>query len=491
MRSVVSLIIFFAAAFPALGQEPPATTGPGPAPAAPPPTPVRAKDYAAFDGGTRLEFYAEQNKYRAYLGNPAYFSLFTRTFVAGDAGGDLSFGGFNFSKNEGGSGPGPTRPDERAGLDVSYTAGLGAQALGAYRRDFWVVGGSFDFNRDAASLSYNGAGLALEPFFTNDDGWVDVDLVGQRYGITAAGAATFEPHTAGASFSFRPERLEGEYDFEFLPAPGEGGAQSLTNVWGRREIKEYRLKGGYSFRPGDRYDVGGACGLRVLRSTLDWREQDVEEEPAGISDEGVTGDVDMKSLGVTIEGDGRYKLLDNLRVGGSLELQFIPGIRVDRRGERWDLVGPFGERTTVDYRLAEADERHLTFGGGVAFYPDEKTTLAFDYGYDRLTASADVYDDDSFEVDKLELSAYHTFTRLGVERWVIDNLAARIGWEQDMFGYPRNVFSGGLTYEFDDDWLINYDYRGSQIAVNNLSLFVPFEDVVKPASHRFTVTRYF
>jgi hypothetical protein len=196
-------------------------------------------------------------------------------------------------------------------------------------------------------------------------------------------------------------------------------------------------------------------------------------------------------LGVTIEGAGRYKLLDNLRAGGMLELQFIPGIKVDRRGETWDLVGPFGERTSQDYRWADAGERHIKFGGGLAFYPDAKTTLAFDYGYDRLNISADVYYDDSFEVDEVELSAYHTFTRLGVERWVIDNLAARLGWEQNLFGYPRNVFSGGLTYEFDDDWLINYDYRGNQLTANNLSLFVPFEDVVKPASHRFTVTRSF
>ena len=491
MRSVTSIIVFFGAAFAAFGQEPPATTAPTPVPAPTPAPPAKAVDYPAFDGGTHVEFYAEQNKYHAYLVNPAYFTLFDQTFIAGDVGGDLSFGGFNYSKNKGTSGPGPTEPGEKAGLDVGYTAGLGVMALGAYRFGPWVAGGTFEFYRDAASLGYNGAGITLDSFFTTDDGWIDVDVVSQRYGITAVGAAALEPHFAGISFSFKPERLEGEYDFEYLPAPGEGGTHRFDTLWGRRELKEYRVKGGYSFKPGGAYDVGGAFGVRILRSTLNWRDESVEEELSGIADKGSTGDVSLKGVGVTIEGAGRYKLLDNLRAGGMLELQFIPGIKVDRHGERWDLVGPFGERTTQDYRLADASERHIKFGGGLAFYPDEKTTLAFDYGYDRLTISADVYDDDSFEVDDLQLSAYHTFTRLGAERWVIDNLAAKIGWEQNLFGYPRNVFFGGLTYKFDDNWLINYDYRGSQLTLNNLSLFVPFEDVVKPASHRFMITRYF
>jgi len=491
MRSVMSIIVFFGAVLAAFAQEPPATTAPAPATTPTPAPPAKVKDYPAFDGGTRLEFYAEQNKYRAYLSNPADFILFDQTFITGDLGGDLSFGGFTYSKNKGKAKPGPTEPEDKAGLDVSYTAGLGGMALGAYRFGPWVAGGSLEFNRDAASLGYNGAGTTLEPFFTTDDGWVDVDLASQRYGITAVAAATLEPHVAGVSFSFMPERLEGDYDFEYLPAPGEEGTHLIEKLWGRRELKEYRVTAGYALRPGDEFDVGGTFGVRVLRSTLNWRDESVEEDPAGVADEGASGDIELKGVGVTVGGAGRYKLLDNLRVGGSLELQFIPGIKLDRRGERWDLVGPFGERTAEDYRMANADERHYKFGGGLAFYPDEKTTLAFDYGYDRLTLSADVYDDETAEVDELELAAYHTFTRLGVERWVIDDLAGKIGWEQNLFAYPRNVFFGGVTYKFDDDWLINYDYRGSQITVNNLSLFVPFEDVVKPASHRFTVTRYF
>jgi hypothetical protein len=490
MRSVFIIIIFIAAGFAAFAQEPPATPETAPAAAFTPVAPAKAKDYPAFDGGTRVEFYADQNKYRAYLTNPADFILFDETFLAGDVGGDLSFGGFSYSENKGAAKPGPTEPDKKTGLDVSYTAGLGGMALGAYRFGPWVVGGSFDFNRYAASLGYNGAGMTLEPFFTTDDGWVDVDLVAQRYGITAVAAAALEPHVAGASFTFLPERLEGEYDFEYLPPPNEEGAYRLEELWGRRELKEYRVTAGYALRPGDEYDVGGAVGLRVLRSTLDWRDESAEEAIVGVKEKGDTGDVDIEGLGVIIDGGGRYRLLDNLRVGGTVALQFIPGITLDWRGEGWDLVGPFGERTSEDYRLANADERHYKFGGGLAFYPDEKTTLAFDYGYDRLTASAEVYDDESTEVDELELAAYHTFTRLGAERWFIDNLAARIGWEQNLFSYPRNVFFGGLTYKFEDDWLINYDYRGGQLTVNNLSLFAPLEDVVKPASHRFTVTWY-
>ena len=121
MRSVLSIFVFFAAALPAFAQEPPRAPVPAPG----------AKDYPAFDGGTRVEFYAEQNIYRAYLANPADFTLFEETFVAGDFGGDLSFGGFSYSRNRGKGEPGPTEPEDKAGLDVSYTAGLGGRAFGA------------------------------------------------------------------------------------------------------------------------------------------------------------------------------------------------------------------------------------------------------------------------------------------------------------------------------------------------------------------------
>lgn len=483
MRSVLSIFVFFAGALPAFAQEPPRAPVPAPAP--------KAQDYPAFDGGTRVEFYAEQNVYRAYLANPADFTLFEETFVAGDFGGDLSFGGFSYSRNRGTAEPGPTEPEDKAGLDVSYTAGLGGRAFGAYRRDFLVAGGSFDFNRGAASFGYNGEAITVDPFFAADEGYNDVDLVSQKYGITAVAAAALEPHAVGLSFSLTPERIEGDYDFEYLPLTSEEGIHRVERLWGRREVKDYCIKGGYSLRPGEAFDVGGAFGLRILRSNLDWRDESAEEVPTVITKEGETGTLKMKGLAVTLGGNGRYKLLENLRVGGALAMEFIPGITMDWRGETWDLSGPFGERETEDYRLAKGSERHYGFGGGLAFYPDEKTTLAFDYGYDRFSASGEVYDEGRSVVEELEFSCYHTFTRLGVERWIIDDLAARVGWEQDLFSYPRNVFFGGLAYKFDDDWFINYDYRGGQLTVNNLSLFVPFDDVVKPASHRFTVVRYF
>lgn len=485
MSSVKGFLVFFVAAA-AFAQESPAPT---PTPAAPA-APVKATAYPAFDAGLDVEFYAEQNVFRAYLSNPAYFSLFDENFVAGDVGGDLSFGGFSYSKNGGSPSPGPTEPEDKAGLDVSYTAGLGGRALGAYRRDFWVLGGAFDFNRTAASFGYNGGAITVDPFFGVDDGWADVDLVGQRYGLTAAGAAEFAPHVAGGSFSFKPERVEGSYDFEFLPLPGEEGTHRVEEVWGRREVKEYNLRGGYAFRPGDAYDLGGALGFRILRSTVDWRDETTEELPENVTRKGESGSLTLTGTGVTVDGSGRYYVLDNLRVGGALAMEFIPGINIDWRGERWDLVGPFGERDADDYRLAKCDERHYRFGGGLAFYPDEKTTLAFDYGYARVSLSAEAYNESSSEVDELDFAAYHTYTRLGAERWLTDNLGAKIGWEQNLFSYPRNVFFGGIAYKFDDDWFINYDYRGGQLTINNLSLFVPYGDVVKPASHRFTVTWY-
>jgi hypothetical protein len=489
MNSLKGLIIFFVAAA-AWAQETPVSPETSPPPAATPPAPVKATTYPAFDAGLDVEFFAEQNIFRAYLGNPAYFCLFEYTFIAGDGGGDLSFGGFSYSENGGTPSPGPTEPEEETGLDVSYTAGLGGRALGAYRRDFWVLGGAFDFNRSSASLGYKGGAVTVDPFFDTDDGWADVDLVGQRYGITAAGAAEFAPHVAGGSFSFKPERLEGSYDFEFLPPPGEEGTHRVEEVWGRREVKEYNLKGGYAFRPNDGYDVGGALGFRILRSTINWREDTAEELPENVIRQGRSGALKLRGTAVTIDGSGRYYVFDNVRVGGEVAMEFVPGINVDWTGEKWDLSGPFGEWETDAYRLAKCDERHYRFGGGVAFYPDEKTTLAFDYGYARLSLSAEAYNESSSEVDQHDFAAYHTYTRLGAERWLTDNLGAKIGWEQNLFSYPRNVFFGGIAYKFDDDWFINYDYRGGQLTINNLSLFVPYGDVIKPASHRFTVTWY-
>ncbi|MGD8717971.1 MAG: hypothetical protein PVH29_04015 [Candidatus Zixiibacteriota bacterium] len=491
MRSLTYGFFILCAAV-AAAQDTPPVTEPEPAPPTPAPAaPVQSTVYPAFDAGLRFDFYAEQNIFRAYEANPADFHLFKETFVAGDLGGDLSFGGFSYKKNDGSSGAGPTQPDKNAGLDVSYTAGLGGRALGAYRRDFWVIGGAVEYDRTAAALGYNGGAVTVDPLAGFDDGWTHLDLTSQRYGITAAGAAEFAPHVVGGSFSFLPEKLEGEYDFEFLPATGVEGYHSVEELWGRREVKEYRIRGGYSFRPDDRYDVGGTVGARILESGLDYYDAVTEEPPGSITSRGSSGSLDLKGTGITVGGNGRYELLSNLRVGGEVELQFIPNVTVDRRGETWDLVGPFGERSAENYRYAECGERHYKFGGGLAFYPGDRTTLAFDYGYDRFSLSAEVYDDDEERVDDVDIVAYHTFARLGIERWLTDEIAAKVGWEHNLFGYPRNVFFGGVAYKFDDDWFINYDYRGDQLTVNNISLFVPLGDVIRPASHRFTVARYF
>ncbi len=53
--------------------------------------------------GLRFASIAEPDVFRAYLDNPADIILYSRTFVGGDIGGDLSFGGFTFRRNDGGS----------------------------------------------------------------------------------------------------------------------------------------------------------------------------------------------------------------------------------------------------------------------------------------------------------------------------------------------------------------------------------------------------
>ena len=487
MRRFIKTIAFVPLAA-AWAAEPPV---PAPAPV-PVPVPVApaASEYAAFDAGLQVGFIAEPNIYRAYLANPAYFNLLPKSFVAGDVGGDLSFGGFDYSRDGGSPGPGPTDPAGEAGMDISYTAGLGARGLGAYRQDFWNVGGAAAFDRTTAGFSYNGAAIDMSPLFDTGDGWTDVDATSQSYAITAVGSAAFDAHVVGGSFAFRPERLEGDYTFEFLPGQDVPGGHNISEAWGRRELKDYQVKAGYSFRGGEKFDVGGAAGFRALRSAVDWMTKHVEERES-VEDQGHKGGVKLQANGFTLDGDGRYFLMNKIRVGGAFSFQRLSDIPIDFYGEDWDLVGPFGEREAKAYRLADAQEQKWRLGGGLAFYPDERTTLAFDYGYDRWTARADVFADDGALDDELKLSAFHTYTQLGVERWVIDNLACKAGWRQNLFSLPRNVFFAGVYYKFDDNWHINYDYTGGQLTVNNISLFVPFNDVVKPASHRFTVVRYF
>lgn len=468
----------------AAGQPPPATPTPTP-------TPVAPTEYPAFDGGTGVTFYAEPNTFIAYLSNPAYFNFLPKTFAGGDFGGDLSFGGFRYTRNGGEPTPGPSHADEETALRVSYTAGLGGYALGAYRRDFWNIGGQAYINRTAASFAYNGPAVVVDSFFSAGEGWTGIDAVSQNYGIVAAGSAAFGPHVAGGSFAFRPERLEGDFDFEYLPPPSEEGTHEVAETWGRREVKDYHLKAGYVFRPEGPYEAGGAVGYRALRSTIGWRDAEAEEKGTTVTDQGRSGRVALKGQGFTVDADGRYMFWEKMRLGGALTMQFLSDVLMDFEGERWDLVGPFGEREKEKYRLAKANENRIRFGGGVAFYPDERTTLAFDYTYDRLTEDVTTYDEDGAKADDINLAAYHTYTQLGVERWVIDNLSVKGGVRQNLFGYPRNVFFAGLGYEFDDEWYINYDYTGYQLTVNDLSLFMPFDEIVKPASHRFTVVRYF
>lgn len=462
----------------------------GKIPAAEVTTPPTKADVAALDAGFYPGFYAEPNIYVAWSENPADFNLLPRRLAVADVGGDLSFGGVSFKKNEGTSAPGYHEPNNN-GLKLNYVSALGGKGLGVYGQDFWVAGGTLKFNRTSASLNYNGDAFTVNPLVTLDDGWTAAEGVAMAYGFTAAGAVDIlKPHILGLSLTFAPERLEAQYDHEFTPAEGVTG-HTVEGLWGRRELREIGIKGGYSFRPDAGWDVGGAVGVRFLSSGIDWRAQREEETSENVNRNGSEGHLDLKGRSVTITANGRYQLMDNIRLGGAGMMSFTPGSTIDRTGETWDLEGPFGENTAEAFRVAKVGEQRYRCGAGVAFLPDDRTTLGFDYTFDLYRASATGVHEKVPPTSTMALSAYHTYTQLGVERWMSDNLAMKAGWRQDLFGWPRNVFFGGATYKLDDAWLLHYDYVGSQITVNNLSLFVPLDDIIKPASHRVMVAWLF
>ena len=476
-----------------VGAATAAETPPAPTAAPAPTAPAASASFPAFDAGTRVAYYAEPNYFRAYLTNPADLNLIPRTFVGGDVGGDLSFGGFDLRLNDGSAGAGPTAPGERSGLDISYLTGLGGQGLGAYRAPTWVVGGQARLDRSQLKFSYNGRGILADPLLATDDGWTDLDVIGFNYGGTVAGAYAIAPHVLGGSFAYRAEKEDGSYDFEYLPDTGEGagGTHAVKEQWGRREVKDYWVKVGYSFAPGGNYDLGGAVGYRAFHSTLDGRASASKGETADSQDEGSAGHVAADSPAITVDVAGRYLFGGRIRLGGAFGMQRLNSITVDYTGESWDMNGPFGEHEYQDFRLADGNELRIRTGGGVAFYPDDRTTLALDYTYDRLSIQGDVYSSNGEHDYDVAAGAYHTFTQLGLERWLIDNLAVRGGWRQNLFTLPRTVFNAGVSYKITDQWFFNYDYNDAQLSLDTLSLFVPFDEIVQPASHRIMVVRYF
>jgi len=445
---------------------------------------------AALDAGFYPGFYAEQNIYVAWTENPADFNILPRRVAAADVGGDLSFGGFSFKKNEGTSEPGYHQPGDN-GLKFNYISALGGEGLGVYGQGFWVAGGTVKFKRTSASLNYNGDAFTINPLVALEDGWTSAEATALAYGFTAAGAVDIlKPHILGLSFTFAPEKLEAQYDYDFTPEEGITG-HTTEGLWGRRDLKEIGVKAGYSYRPDAGWDVGGSVGWRYLTSGIDWRVEREEETPENVNRNGSEGHLDLVGRCFTIAANGRYQLMDNIRFGGAGSMSFTPGSTIDRRGETWDLEGPFGENTAEAYRVAKVGEQRYRIGAGVAFLPDERTTLGFDYTFDLYRASGtDVYEKEP-PYSSMKLSAYHTYTQVGIERWMLDNLAMKAGWRQDLFSWPRNVFFGGATFKIDDAWCLHYDYVGSQVTVNNLSLFVPLDDIVKPASHRVMVAWLF
>lgn len=492
MRSILSctaLMVLIGAGFAAAADglvPPPATPPVTPTPPAPV---VAASGYASFDTGLGASFIAEPNTFRAWRINPADFNLFATTFIGGNIGGDLSLGGFSYSRNGGAGKPGPADPDEhQEGVDISYLAGVGGTALGAYRRDALAVGGQALYDYTRAQFGYNGGGLTLPPFFTTDEGFSRIRMSAQTYSLAACGSWDFQPHVIGLSCAYNPEKAEGDYDYEFIPEGNE--TYSIAEMWGRRELSDIHAKVGYALRPGGDWDIGGAAGYRLLENHLQGRDYSGDESALSSDTRNAQGEVRARGQGFTLDGAGRYLFWGKLRIGGMFHMQRLAGVTVDYNCQGWDKTGPFGEYISQDFRLAEGDEMILRGGGGVAVYPDERTTIAFDYGYNRLSASANLYRDQDPEFDKATFAAYHTYTQLGAERWVLDNFAVRAGWGQNLFGTPRTVWNAGLSYKFDDNWFVSYDYRGDQLTLQDLSVFVPLNEVIKPASHRFTVIRY-
>ena len=396
-----------------------------------------------------MEFNAEDNATVAYGANPAKLVYYESSALWIDVGGDWSLGTLKYTENGGKVSPGaPSGPGESA-AELTVNTAVGGTVFAAFRSGSAVIGVGAGLDWDKVSLGFSGISVPEIGYF-----WE-----GEVY-----------------SFSVPKEHVQGVVGFDMNPwALGFSGKYTLVShnaefkaddVYSAElGLTNAEILGGTFYRSGGtQFDAAG--GVQILKNRLELAEP---YSP-------VAGG-EAKGMRVVAHAGYRKPLWSKCAFGINGDVKITPGVTVTD--------------DDLDYNIAEGDELDIKVGPGFAIYPDEQTTLAFDYNVILRRVNLDTLTDEGKVIGEHSLSETWTSTQVGLERWFTEDVSAKAGWRQNILAYPRNTMFAGACYRPGERWSFNYDYAEGTIAVDKVSAFMTLADVINLGGHRITLTYSF
>jgi hypothetical protein len=403
----------------------------------------------SFDGGTSVAFNAEDNATSAYTVNPAKLAYFTTSTIIFDVGGDWSLGTVKYTENGGSVEPGsPAEPGESA-AELTINTAVGGTGFAAFRSGTTVFGFGAGLDWDKVSLGLSGTSVPELGYFP--EGEVFSFSIPEKY---VCGAVAFDMNPWAVGFSGKyttvSHKAEDEADYSYSAELGLTDAEILGGVF-------YRSGGTH-------FDAGG--GVQILKNRLELTEP--FSPVAG-----------GEATGMRFGGRVGYRnlLWSKCAFGVNCDVRLTPGITITD--------------DDVDYDIAEGSELDLGIMPGFALYPDDRTTLAFDYNVGLRKVDLDTLSSRGRITGEYRFSETWTYSQVGLERWLTEDVSAKAGWRQNILAYPRNTMFAGACYRPNDRWSFNYDYVEGTISIDKISTFMTLSDVVDVGGHRITLAYSF
>lgn len=402
----------------------------------------------SFDGGTNVEFNAEDNATFAYVANPARLVYYERSTILMDVGGDWSMGALKYTENGGKVKPGQSPGPGESAAELKVNTSVGGSGLAAFRMGSVVFGidGGYDWDK----LSVGSSGTAFPELNYYEGEVLSFSIPAQH----VTGVVAFDSRPWAFGFAGKYARtghvLEDEVD------DVSKIELALTNM---------EFLGGIFYRA-DGTRLHAAGGAQMLKNRL---EIDEPYEPMRGGEAGA-----MRFLA---RAGYRFMPWSKFALGVNFDGKITPSVTVTD--------------DDLDYDIAEGTEYDVRVLPGFAFYPDEQTTLAFDYNVNFVRIGVDTLDETGRVTGEHALSETWTNTQVGLERWFTEDISGKAGWRQNIFAYPRNTMFAGAYYRPNENWSFNYDYSEGVIAIDKLTTFIVLKDVIRPGGHRITVTYSF
>jgi hypothetical protein len=366
-----------------------------------------------------------------------------------DVGGDWSLGTVKYTENGGKVVPGEPSPEGEAALEIKLNTSVGGSGLAAFRMGSVVFGIDGGYDWDNVSLGAEGTAVPELGYFYEGE-VLSFSIPAQH----VTGIVAFDSNPWAFGFS-------GKYAHTAHVAEDEEDDVASVEL----ALTNMEFLGGIFYRTnGTRFHAAG--GAQMLKNRV---EADEPYEP-------VQGG-EVTATRFLVRTGYRFMPWSKFALGANFDGKITPGLTVTDDG--------------LDYDVADGSETDIRILPGFAFYPDDRTTLAFDYNINFVRIGVNTYDADGRTLGEHNLSETWSSTQVGLERWLMEDISAKAGWRQNILAYPRNTMFAGACYHPNDNWSFNYDYSEGVVGIDKVSAFIVLKDVVRPGGHRITLTYSF